>query len=88
MLYQGRPYRSLVGLQNHYAELTGDESGDKVPYSSVIYISGIPQDVLHPHFLIETRVATAIGQPIARSSQDLFWLRLTGYWEHWQKPRI
>jgi len=24
----------------------------------------------------------AIGQPIARSSQDLFWLRLTGYWEH------
>jgi len=27
-------------------------------------------------------VAMAIGQPIARSSQDLFWLRLTGYWEH------
>jgi hypothetical protein len=25
----------------------------------------------------------AISQPIARSSQDLFWLRLTGYWEHW-----
>ena len=24
MLYQGRPYRSLVGLQNHYAELAGD----------------------------------------------------------------
>jgi hypothetical protein len=24
-----------------------------------------------------------IGQPIARSSQDLFWLRLTGYSEHW-----
>jgi hypothetical protein len=24
----------------------------------------------------------AIGQPIARSSQDLFWLRLTGYCEH------
>jgi hypothetical protein len=43
MFYQGRPYRSLVGLQNHYAELAGDEGGDEVPYSSVIYISGTPQ---------------------------------------------
>jgi hypothetical protein len=42
-----------------------------------------PGDVLHPYFLIGTRVAMTIGQPIARSSQDLFWLRLTGYSEHW-----
>jgi hypothetical protein len=30
----------------------------------------------------------AIGQSIARSSQDLFWLRLTGYSEHCLLPPL
>jgi hypothetical protein len=48
MFHQGRPHRSLVGLQNHCAELTGDEGGDEVPYSSVMYISGTPKTFCIP----------------------------------------